>query len=181
MKKRWMTFAVYAILLAVVFGCGPSKTELKRQAVAQRDLGSQYFLAGNYSAALKHLLQAEEYYADDPFLQNYLGLTYLAKDQPDPSLLKELGWTRDDLQNFVNRWEQMRHDARTPGDKGKTARRELDETLKSLGLRPRATTLRANDHDDQVKGLRETRRSSPPPEYAEQVKAYTQGTARGGK
>ena len=86
MKTRWMTVAVYAILLAVVFGCGPSKTELKRQAVAQRDLGSQYFLAGNYSAALKHLLQAEEYYADDPFLQNYLGLTYLAKDQPDLAL-----------------------------------------------------------------------------------------------
>jgi tetratricopeptide (TPR) repeat protein len=86
MKNRWMTVAACAILLAVVFGCGPSKTELKKQEVAQRDLGSQYYLAGNYSAALKHLLQAEEYYADDPFLQNYLGLTYLAKDQTDLAL-----------------------------------------------------------------------------------------------
>ncbi|MEX2113669.1 MAG: hypothetical protein WD845_10815 [Pirellulales bacterium] len=106
----------------------------------------------------------------------------LAKDQPDADLLKDLGWTRDDLQKFVSRWEQMRRDAQSPGVKGETARRELDETLQSLGLRPRATSLRANDaRDDSVKGMRESRRSSPPPEYAEQVKAYTQGTARGGK
>jgi hypothetical protein len=106
----------------------------------------------------------------------------LAKEQPDTDLLKDLGWTRDDLQKFVNRWGQMRRDARAPGAKGETARRELDDTLKSLGLRPRGTSLQANSgRDDQVKGMRESRHSSPPPEYAERVKAYTQGTARGGK
>ncbi len=86
MKNRWMTVSVCIILLAAMFACGPSRRELKRQEVAQRDLGSQYFLAGNYSAALKHLLQAEEYYENDHILQNYLGLTYLAKDQPDLAL-----------------------------------------------------------------------------------------------
>ncbi len=106
----------------------------------------------------------------------------LAKEQPDADLLKDLGWSRDELQNFVNRWDQMRRDACAPGAKGETARRELDDTLKSLGLRLRGTSLQANSaRDDQLQGLRELRHSSPPAEYAEQVKAYTQGTARGGK
>ena len=106
----------------------------------------------------------------------------LAKDQPDANLLKDLGWSRDDLQKFVSRWEQMQREAKTPGTKGETARRELDDTLKSLGLRPRATSLKEDSaRDDDVRGLRESRKSSPPPEYAEQVKAYKQGTARGKK
>ena len=106
----------------------------------------------------------------------------LAKDQPDANLLKDLGWSRNDLQKFVSRWEHMQREAKTPGTKGETARRELDDTLKSLGLRPRATNLKENSgSDDAVRGLRESRKSSPPPEYAEQVKAYKQGTARGKK
>ena len=106
----------------------------------------------------------------------------LAKDTPDPELLDRLGWSRQDLENFVKRWEQMRASADAPGEKGQAARRELDETLRSLGLRLRTTTRRANEAtNDQFKGLKESRRSTPPPEYAEQVKAYTQGTARGGK
>src|SRR5262249_40590779 len=35
----------------------------------------------------------------------------LRKDQPDPELLKRLGWTRGELESFVNRWEQMRRQA----------------------------------------------------------------------
>jgi hypothetical protein len=106
----------------------------------------------------------------------------LAKDQPDPELLKQLGWDRDDLEQFVNRWERMREQANAPTQAGEAAKRELDETLRSLGLRPRTTTLRANDaRNDEHKGLRESRSSTPPPEYAEQTKAYTQGTSRGGK
>lgn len=30
------------------------------------------------------------------------------KDQPDPELLRELEWTPDDLQRFVERWNQAR-------------------------------------------------------------------------
>jgi hypothetical protein len=35
--------------------------------------------------------------------------------------------------------------------------------------------------DDKSQGYKESRRTSPPPEYVEQYKAYTQGTAKGGK
>ena len=61
-------------------------------------------------------------------------------------------------------------------------RPELDEALRSLGLRPRATSMQGNaGRDDKSQGYKESRRTSPPPEYAEQYKAYTQGTAKGGK
>ena len=106
----------------------------------------------------------------------------LAKEQPDPDLLKQLGWDRDDLRKFVDRWERMRRMRRAPPKRARRRRRELDEALRSLGLRPRTTSLGASDaRDDEHKGLRESRHSTPPPEYAEQTKAYTQGTARGGK
>jgi hypothetical protein len=76
----------------------------------------------------------------------------------------------------------MRSQAATGGDQGTAARKQLDDALRSLGLRPRATSMGRNAaRDDQSRGLKESRRTSPPPEYAEQYKAYTQGTARGGK
>ena len=106
----------------------------------------------------------------------------LAKDEPDPELLNQLGWSRRDLERFVQRWERMRADAQTPGATGEAAKRELDETLRSLGLRPRATSLKSKaGPGDQVQGVKESRRTTPPPEYREQSKAYSQGTARGGR
>lgn len=106
----------------------------------------------------------------------------LAKDRPDPELLNRLGWTRGDLEKFVKRWEQLRGPARTSGESGAPAQRELDEALRSLGLRPRATSMSGNaGRDDKSQGYKESRRTNPPPEYAEQYEAYTQGTAKGGK
>jgi hypothetical protein len=106
----------------------------------------------------------------------------LKKDKPDPELLNRLNWTRADLEKFIKRWEQMRGQAETPGEKGVTARRELDEARRSLGLRPRATSIKGDAaRGDKSQGYKESRRTSPPPEYAEQYKAYTQGTAKGGK
>jgi hypothetical protein len=106
----------------------------------------------------------------------------LRKDQPDPELLNRLGWTRKDLENFVRRWEQMRKAAQAPGETGAASRQELDEALRSLGLRPRGSSVGGNTgRDDQSRGYKESRRTSPPPEYAPQYKAYQQGTSRGGK
>ena len=77
----------------------------------------------------------------------------LKKDHPDPELLKRLGWTRKDLENFVKRWEQMRKQAQTPGEQGTAAQQELDETLRSLGLRPRATSQRGStQRGDNARG-----------------------------
>jgi hypothetical protein len=104
----------------------------------------------------------------------------LDKNQVDPELLKKLGWNRQELDQFVRRWEAMQREAQAAGPKGQTARKQLDETLRSLGVRPRGSSLRSNSaRDDRSAGLKESRHTSPPSEYAEQYKAYTQGAARG--
>ena len=53
----------------------------KQIAIATQLLGEQYYNAGQYTAALKNLLEAYKTIPDDPYLNNSLGLVYLAKDR----------------------------------------------------------------------------------------------------
>jgi hypothetical protein len=104
----------------------------------------------------------------------------LNKDQPDQELLDKLKWSREDLQRFVDHWERMKRDAQAPGEAGDAARRKLNESLGGLGLKPHGTRIKSNSGaGDQLRELRSSRRASPPPEYAEQVKAYKQRLAKG--
>lgn len=108
-----------------------------------------------------------------------LVLEYLKdqKESPDQELLDKLGWTQDDLRKFLDRWQQLK-DAADRQDPA--ARRELDESLKSLGLRAGKPKSRAAQTGaDQVRGNRDDgQRSSPPSKYAEQFKAFRKGTSR---
>lgn len=82
MKKSSTILTVCGMLLFLA-ACGPNKAELKRQEVAQRDLGGQFLRAGDYTKALNHLVEAEKLFADDPILQNYLGLAYNGKNKQE--------------------------------------------------------------------------------------------------
>ena len=53
----------------------------KEIAVATQRLGEEYYNSGQYTAALKTLLKAQETIPDDPYLNNSLGLVYLAKER----------------------------------------------------------------------------------------------------
>jgi hypothetical protein len=100
----------------------------------------------------------------------------LKKDKPDPELLDRLGWSKGDLEQFVRRWEERRASASTDAAAG----RELDEALRSLGLRERGASVKGSAaRDDRQRGLKESRRTAPPADYLEQTRAYTEGTARG--
>ena len=116
--------------------------------------------------------------------QTNLALEHL-KDQMNKEksdVLKELGWTPDDARRFLEKWEQMQRAAREPGSKQKAAKQQLDNALKSLGLRPRGTEIRgANTARDKLNGLRENIRFAPPAEWAEQVKEYHSTVAGGSK
>lgn len=104
----------------------------------------------------------------------------LKKGQPDEGLLDKLQWTKQDLERFVNRWDQMKAAAKQSGATGKKAQTELDQALKSLGLRPRGTKLGAGQsRQDDVRGNRDSRRSEPPAEYAEQYRQFNVGTSKG--
>ncbi|MCK5162881.1 MAG: tetratricopeptide repeat protein [Desulfobacula sp.] len=59
-------------------------TEKKKEiAIATQQLGEEYYNSGKYTAALKTLLNAHETIPNDPYLNNSLGLVYLAKDRYD--------------------------------------------------------------------------------------------------
>lgn len=99
----------------------------------------------------------------------------LAKKQVDRELLKNLGWTEAELQQFIDRWKNLKDRAAGQGEDADDAQQELDETLGSLGLRKdgplrfqgkaKADDLRAND----------ALRVKPPSEYADRVREYTKG------
>ncbi len=104
----------------------------------------------------------------------------LAKKQVDPSLLKSLGWSEDDLRQFVARWKDLKAKAeKDPNDAG--ANRELDAALRSLGLRPQGPTrIRGSAKADQIKNLNDAYRGRAPLEYAERVRLYNKDVASQG-
>ncbi|MBQ2622270.1 MAG: hypothetical protein IJF84_13100 [Thermoguttaceae bacterium] len=107
--------------------------------------------------------------------QTVLALAHL-KDQldaGDDTLLKRLGWTKEQALEFIRRWEKMFADAK----KNPKAKDELAQTLKSLGLRPagyRATNAR--NADLQSPGaVRDAGRTAVPPQWSEAFEAFTSG------
>lgn len=75
--NRWCLSGI--ITLIVVAGCADNLKMRKQQSEVTRNIGEAFLIEGNYTAALKRLLEAEKIYPDDPVLQNYLGLAYQAK------------------------------------------------------------------------------------------------------
>jgi len=107
--------------------------------------------------------------------QSELALKHLdeemAKDKSD--LLERLGWSKEDAKRFLDRWQQLRRDARDSGPKGKEAKKDLDDALKSLGLRPRTTQIdRGSTSRDRMRDLRDAGRFAPPADWAEQFREY---------
>jgi len=125
---------------------------------------------------------------DDPANLQYarkatdLALEYLRdqKDNPDPQLLDQLGWNQDELKRFLERWESMRQRTAEAGADGRQAREELDEVIRSLGLRPQPERLRTVEPTgDILRGLQdEGGRSRPPANYLQQYRAYLKSTSR---
>lgn len=100
------------------------------------------------------------------------------QDEPDPELLKKLGWTPEQLRSFLARWQTMKQEAREHEGE---AREELQDALRSLGLRPTGPGRRGSRGDnDPMQGLQDTGNPSPPPkDILEQFNAYRKGAARG--
>ncbi len=92
-----------------------------------------------------------------------LVLDYLeqTREAPDPDLLEDLQWSKEDLQRFADRWRDIREMAEQSGGQGQT---EVEEALRSLGLRPKdggATTRR--ESADPLRGIRDAGNRKPPP------------------
>ena len=81
MKRYLLLFIVFPMVLNLV-ACASKQAEVlqqKKRAEAMRNLGEAYIQEGNFSAALKELVNAEQLTPDDPYLQNDLGRAYMGK------------------------------------------------------------------------------------------------------
>ncbi|MBX3426787.1 MAG: hypothetical protein KF688_13995 [Pirellulales bacterium] len=104
----------------------------------------------------------------------------LAKQQVDQELLKKLGWSQADLRRFVDRWKSLRDRAAGAGPNGQAAQAELDEALRSLGLRrtgPQRFDAAAAEDERRAD---DAYRARAPREYQDRVRAYIRGAAAGG-
>ncbi len=101
----------------------------------------------------------------------------LNRKRVDERMLKELGWSEDDLRAFVERWQRRKDAARNADPAADAARRELDDALRSLGLR-RGTLRQNKATEDRQRDLREGYRGPVPLEYQERLRAYNQGISR---
>lgn len=92
----------------------------------------------------------------------------------DDDVLDALGWTREQAQAFIDRWRAMRRlaDSNDPRQRG-----EFERAVRSLGLRPGGARSSRDVPTDVKGGQAEGRRSRPPSEYRDQVRAYLQGTS----
>jgi hypothetical protein len=102
----------------------------------------------------------------------------LAKEKPDPELLKRLNWSKDTLQRFYDRWMEMKRAAGQEGAPGASARKQRDDALMSLGLHPHDLSVVGGATHDQLRDLHEQRRIAPPAAWSEWLKAYTEGVGR---
>ena len=99
------------------------------------------------------------------------------QQKPDPELLESLGWTADELNQFIARWESLKRAAQEDRVRGQA---DLDDALRSLGLRATGPERRrVGAQADRIPGLRDQSRSRPPAAFLEPYNAYKRGAARG--
>jgi hypothetical protein len=93
-----------------------------------------------------------------------LVLDYLdqTREAPDPKLLEDLQWTKEDLERFAERWQKLRELAAQPGSP--QASDEFEESLQSLGLRTKeATSAITRESGDSLRRIRDSGNRQPPP------------------
>jgi hypothetical protein len=98
----------------------------------------------------------------------------------DKRLLDELGWSEQDLQKFLARWQQLKETAKGDTPAADAAQKELDDALRSLGLH-RGPMQQGKVTEDKVRDLHEGYHGPVPLEYQERLRAYNQGVSRARK
>ena len=108
-----------------------------------------------------------------------LVLEYLRdqKRQTDPELLEKLGWSQQDVEKFLKRWDQMKKNATGPAPEAQKGRTKLDEILKGMGLNPPNAQLKRSA--DQVDTQRDNRNTGQmqkvPADLADPFRAFQRG------
>lgn len=97
------------------------------------------------------------------------------ESNPDPKLLKKLNWDAADVTEFVRRWKKLKNNAVTP-----TGKHELQQALRSLGLKPQGTRINQRDaRKGRISNLNDAgTRFAPPPGLRKKFNAYKRSVSR---
>ena len=93
----------------------------------------------------------------------------------DDGILEELGWSQEQAEAFLDRWEAMQQAA----EDSQQQRQDYERAVRSLGLRPTGVRTSRQLFTDREGKRLESRRTQPPLEYRERFKAYQKGTGSG--
>ncbi len=101
----------------------------------------------------------------------------LDQKEVDEKLLEKLGWSKDELRRFVDRWKNLKKQA-AGEDESSAAKQQLDDALQSLGLgRNRQSGFHSQTAKDKLRELQDSYRGKIPLKYQQRVRAYVKGTA----
>ena len=96
--------------------------------------------------------------------------------EPDPDLLEELNWSKEDLNQFLDRWQQMKAAA---GTGAPLARQRYEKALKSLGLSSDNRQRKVRGVSDKQEGFNtDSAVNRPPQEIAPGYRAFKRARNR---
>ena len=103
----------------------------------------------------------------------------LQRGEVDDKLLKDLGWTKDDLKQFSQRMRKQLNKTEEAGDPDSVQRqKEFKEMLRSLDLKPRRNDRVGTKKADRITDGVNTRRSTPPSDLREAYEAYQRSVSK---
>lgn len=101
----------------------------------------------------------------------------LKKKEIDPEMLKEMGWTEDQFRKFADRMRQKQDKPPEKLDDPLT-RKNRGDFGKGADLRRSTGRAGGSGPQDNQRGLYESRRVAPPPEYRDHFEAYTRSLSK---
>lgn len=114
--------------------------------------------------------------------QTILALEHLRHElkKDDPAILKNLGWSREEAEAFLKKWQALHKNAEKSGKNQNASRETLSRSLRNLGLRPATVSLSPGTYTESKRPeVRGSLRVSPPDAWAEQYEAFSKGVAGG--
>ena len=126
--------------------------------------------------------------ADDPNIKyteqaTDLVLEYLedqVKDKVDPALLHKLGWSEDQLKQFLTKWKSMKENARKSGATKDDSVSYL-ESLRNIGLKSGRKFQKQTGgtlSDKEQRSNAEDTRFAPPPSFKDRFRAFNRGISK---
>lgn len=110
--------------------------------------------------------------------QTLLALNHLQDmlERDDETLLKQLGWSREEAMAFLQKWQQI-HQAASEKNLSTQQRQQLERTFRNLGLSPRTELERETQQERRKVYLHSTLQTPPPENWREILEAYSRGVA----